>query len=49
MLNFKCGDIFIWGVCGVSDGVGGYIGMFIDSLLVIYCNYGVNGIFIDNY
>lgn len=47
--NPKRGDIFIWGVRGASDGAGGHTGMFIDSSTVIHCNYGANGISIDNY
>ena len=47
--NPKRGDIFIWGVRGASDGAGGHTGMFIDSSSVIHCNYGANGISIDNY
>ena len=45
----KRGDIFIWGVRGASDGAGGHTGMFIDGSSVIHCNYGANGISIDNY
>ncbi|USS88183.1 SH3 domain-containing protein [Fructilactobacillus hinvesii] len=44
------GDIFIWGVRGASTGAFGHTGIFYDDNdNIIHCNYGYNGITINNY
>lgn len=43
------GDIFIWGQRGWSAGAGGRTGIFVDHDNVIYCNYGNNGITVNDY
>jgi hypothetical protein len=48
--NVKKGDIFIWGIRGASSGAVGHTGIFIDSSdNIIHCNYGYNGITVNNY
>ena len=46
---FKYGDIFIFGVQGASGGAAGHTGIFIDANKIIHCNYGANGVSIDDY
>lgn len=51
-VNFspKKGDIFIWGKRGESAGAGGHTGIFYDDAEnIIHCNYGYNGVTINNY
>ncbi|CAM3521354.1 Bacteriophage peptidoglycan hydrolase [Streptococcus pluranimalium] len=43
------GDIFIWGKRGFSAGSGGHTGIFVDADNIIHCNYGYNGITINNH
>lgn len=43
------GDIFIWGKRGYSAGAGGHTGMFVDKSNIIHCNYGYNGITVNDY
>lgn len=43
------GDIFIWGKRGYSAGAGGHTGMFVDESNIIHCNYGYNGITVNDY
>lgn len=43
------GDIFIWGQRGYSAGAFGHTGFFVDSDNIIHCNYGSNGITVNNY
>lgn len=44
------GDVFIWGKKGFSLGAFGHTGMFLDSNgTIIHCNYGNNGISIDDH
>lgn len=43
------GDIFIWGKRGFSAGSGGHTGIFVDANNIIHCNYGYNGITINNH
>ncbi|EOL50933.1 peptidoglycan amidohydrolase family protein [Enterococcus caccae] len=46
----KKGDIFIWGNRGASGGAAGHTGMFIDDQdNIIHCNYGYNGITINDH
>lgn len=46
----KTGDIFIWGNRGASGGGAGHTGIFIDDQdNIIHCNYGYNGITINNH
>lgn len=46
----KKGDIFIWGKRGASGGAAGHTGIFIDnSDNIIHCNYGYNGITINDH
>lgn len=43
-------DIFIWGMEGQSGGSNGHTGLFIDNNdTIIHCNYGYNGISINNH
>ncbi|RLV19007.1 peptidoglycan amidohydrolase family protein [Streptococcus iniae] len=43
------GDIFIWGQRGASAGAGGHAGIFVDADNIIHCNYGYNGITVNNH
>ena len=46
----KKGDIFIWGQRGASGGAAGHTGIFIDDNdTIIHCNYGYNGISVNNH
>ncbi|AXH73423.1 MAG: peptidoglycan hydrolase [Caudoviricetes sp.] len=47
--TFKYGDIFIFGIQGQSSGSAGHTGIFLDSKQIIHCNYGANGVSIDNF
>ncbi|WP_429971914.1 peptidoglycan amidohydrolase family protein (plasmid) [Fructilactobacillus sp. Tb1] len=44
------GDIFIWGIRGASTGASGHTGIFYDDNdKIIHCNYGYNGITINDH
>lgn len=43
------GDVFIWGRQGSSIGAAGHTGMFVDPANIIHCNYGYNGITVNNH
>ena len=43
------GDIFIWGRRGESAGAFGHTGIFEDADNIIHCNYGYNGMTINNH
>ena len=43
------GDIFIWGDPGGSAGAAGHTGIFVDPDNIIHCNYGYNGITVNNH
>ena len=43
------GDIFLWGKRGASGGSFGHTGVFVDADNIIHCNYGNNGITINNH
>lgn len=43
------GDIFIWGKRGASGGAYGHTGVFVDADNIIHCNYGYNGITVNNH
>ncbi|WP_086314760.1 hypothetical protein A5821_002375 [Enterococcus sp. 7F3_DIV0205] len=46
----KKGDIFIWGDRGASGGASGHTGIFIDDQdRIIHCNYGYNGITVNDH
>lgn len=45
----EAGDVFIWGVRGASGGAFGHTGFFVDPDNIIHCNYGHNGISINNH
>jgi hypothetical protein len=46
----KRGDIFIWGKRGFTLGAAGHTGMFIDDNdNIIHCNYGYNGITVNDH
>jgi gametolysin len=45
----KRDDIFIWGARGRSNGAFGHTGIFVDADNIIHCNYGYNGITINNH
>lgn len=46
----KKGDIFIWGKQGQSAGAFGHTGIFYDdNENIIHCNYGYNGVTINQY
>lgn len=46
----KKGDIFIWGTRGASSGASGHTGIFIDDQdQIIHCNYGSNGITVNDH
>lgn len=49
LLYPKRGDIFVWGKRGYSAGAGGHTGMFVDESNIIHCNYGYNGITVNDY
>lgn len=45
----KKGDIFVWGKEGQSGGAFGHTGIFYDdNENIIHCNYGYNGVTINN-
>lgn len=46
---FKYGDIFIFGIQGQSSGAAGHTGIFLDGQKIIHCNYGSNGVSIDDF
>lgn len=48
-IDAKRGDIFIWGVRGASGGAAGHTGIFTDKDNIIHCNYGYNGITVNNH
>lgn len=43
------GDVFVWGKRGASGGEYGHTGTFVDADNIIHCNYGYNGITINNH
>lgn len=43
------GDVFIWGRRGASGGSFGHTGIFVDADNIIHCNYGYNGITVNNH
>ncbi|WP_423373001.1 peptidoglycan amidohydrolase family protein [Melissococcus plutonius] len=43
------GDIFIWGNRGASACSSGHTGIFVDNDNIIHCNYGYNGITVNNH
>ncbi|ERL63627.1 Protein pal1 [Schleiferilactobacillus shenzhenensis LY-73] len=43
------GDVFIWGRMNYSGGAGGHTGIFIGHDNIIHCNYGNNGVTVNNY
>lgn len=43
------GDVFIWGDHGSSAGSAGHTGIFVDADNIVHCNYGYNGITINNH
>lgn len=43
------GDIFVWGDPGSSAGAAGHTGIFVDPDNIIHCNYGYNGITVNNH
>lgn len=46
----KRGDVFIWGNRGGSGGAAGHTGIFIDDNdNIIHCNYGYNGISVNDH
>ena len=46
----KRGDVFIWGNRGGSGGAAGHTGIFIDDNdNIIHCNYGYNGIMVNDH
>lgn len=46
----KRGDVFIWGNRGGSGGAAGHTGIFIDDNdNIIHCNYGYNGITVNDH
>lgn len=48
--DVKRGDIFIWGTRGASGGASGHTGIFVDDNdNIIHCNYGYNGITINDH
>ncbi|MBL1223743.1 peptidoglycan amidohydrolase family protein [Enterococcus sp. BWR-S5] len=48
-IDAQRGDIFIWGVRGQSGGAAGHTGIFVDKDNIIHCNYGYNGITVNNH
>lgn len=49
VFDVKRGDIFIWGRQGASAGALGHTGIMVNPNDMIHCNYGSNGITINNY
>lgn len=45
----KRGDIFIWGRRGASAGAFGHTGFFVDPDNIVHCNYGYNGMSVNNH
>lgn len=43
------GDIFIWGDPGSSSGAAGHTGIFADADNIWHCNFGYNGITLNNH
>lgn len=48
-IDTKRGDIFIWGKRGASGGAFGHTGVFVNANDIIHCNYGSNGISVNNH
>lgn len=48
-IDAQRGDIFIWGVRGASGGAAGHTGIFTDKDNIVHCNYGYNGITVNNH
>lgn len=48
-IDAQRGDIFIWGARGASGGAAGHTGIFTDKDNIIHCNYGYNGITVNNH
>lgn len=46
---YAYGDVFIFGIEGQSSGAAGHTGIFLDKDNIIHCNYGANGVSIDNF
>lgn len=46
---YSYGDVFIFGIQGQSSGAAGHTGIFLDANTIIHCNYGANGVSIDNF
>lgn len=49
VFDVKRGDVFIWGRQGTSAGALGHTGIMLNGNDMIHCNYGSNGISINNY
>lgn len=47
--DVKRGDVFIWGLRGASGGAFGHTGIMLDADNMIHCNYGYNGITVNNH
>lgn len=43
------GDIFIWGRRGYSSGAFGHTGIFLDADNIVHCNFGYNGMSVNNH
>ena len=48
-IDAKRGDVFIWGDQGYTNGAFGHTGMFVDPDNIVHCNYGYNGISVNNH
>jgi hypothetical protein len=48
-IDARRGDIFIWGARGASGGAAGHTGMFVNAADIINCNYGYNGMVVNNH
>lgn len=47
--ELRRGDVFIWGRRGASGGAFGHTGIMLDAGNIIHCNYGYNGITVNNH
>ena len=48
-IDAKRGDVGLWGTRGKSGGKDGHTFIFVDSVNIIHCSYGYNGIAISNH
>lgn len=48
-IKLQQGDVIVWGKRGYSAGAGGHTMVMMNDTDIIHCNYGGNGITVNNY